>query len=336
MKYWLSILVLCLFVGSTSLFAVTDSITPPPDFPNSITGPTESCVGDTSVFTIDMPISCSAMWYVDGVLQPTSTNELQYIWVTSGTFVVGLDIECDTILFNAGLIEIIVGDIPFEPAQITGDDEICIETTSIYTTEVGEGESCVWKVDGVVQISDSTSMSYYWSEMGDHIIEVSAVNECGIGNPTYLNTLVTSFPVVNLGSDTSIFIGQSLLLDAGNPGSYYLWSTGEITQTISVTETGNYEVTVTNPCGDAWDEIFVDVIVGADNYSDEDCIIFFIDDQLFIENTDYEQVYVYNLKGSLLLSSVVDQEHIISEKGILIIVLISSNGNIIRKKILKN
>lgn len=50
---------------------------------------------------------------------------------------------------------------------------------------------------------------------------------------------------VNLGNDTIIDEGTSIILDAGNPGAVYLWSTGESTQSINVDTTGEYSVTVT-------------------------------------------------------------------------------------------
>ena len=62
-----------------------------------------------------------------------------------------------------------------------------------------------------------------------------------------LSTDFTSLetPVLEFGANTTVC--DETTLDAGNPGSTYLWSTGEITQTISVTESGTYSVTVTNP-----------------------------------------------------------------------------------------
>lgn len=55
-------------------------------------------------------------------------------------------------------------------------------------------------------------------------------------------------PTVNLGPDTSI-CGTSTTLDAGNPGSSYLWNTGAGTQVISVTQSGTYSVAVQDPSG---------------------------------------------------------------------------------------
>ncbi|MCF6172025.1 MAG: GEVED domain-containing protein [Bacteroidales bacterium] len=41
-------------------------------------------------------------------------------------------------------------------------------------------------------------------------------------------------PVIDLGADSSVCGVNTLVLDAGNPGSTYLWSTGETTQTIEI------------------------------------------------------------------------------------------------------
>jgi hypothetical protein len=69
-------------------------------------------------------------------------------------------------------------------------------------------------------------------------------------------------PIVNLGADTTITEGDSLLLDAGNPGAWYLWTTTETTQQIFISETGTYGVTVTddNGCSN-FDDVTVEVLV---------------------------------------------------------------------------
>jgi cyclophilin family peptidyl-prolyl cis-trans isomerase len=50
---------------------------------------------------------------------------------------------------------------------------------------------------------------------------------------------------VNLGADRILPEGDSTVLDAGNPGCAYLWSTGAVSQTIIADTTGNYWVKVT-------------------------------------------------------------------------------------------
>ncbi len=52
-------------------------------------------------------------------------------------------------------------------------------------------------------------------------------------------------PVIELGPDLTVCSTQ--ILDAGNAGSDYEWSTGATTQTIMVDISGTYSVTITNP-----------------------------------------------------------------------------------------
>ncbi len=49
---------------------------------------------------------------------------------------------------------------------------------------------------------------------------------------------------VDLGNDTSIVEGTSIVLNADNPGANYLWSTGATTQTISINADGKFWVSV--------------------------------------------------------------------------------------------
>lgn len=64
---------------------------------------------------------------------------------------------------------------------------------------------------------------------------------------------------VNLGMDTSVCPGAGLVLDAGNPGSTYLWSNGATTQTLLVSVADTFSVLVNDNgfCGAASDSILV-------------------------------------------------------------------------------
>jgi hypothetical protein len=56
---------------------------------------------------------------------------------------------------------------------------------------------------------------------------------------TALSTItVFPFNTVNVGPDTTICSNDYIVLDAGNPGCTYLWSTGATTQTITADSTG--------------------------------------------------------------------------------------------------
>jgi hypothetical protein len=58
---------------------------------------------------------------------------------------------------------------------------------------------------------------------------------------------VHPLPAVDLGADTTVCGG--ITLDAGNPGSIYLWNTTQNAQTIAAGNTGTYSVIVTTSYG---------------------------------------------------------------------------------------
>ncbi len=62
---------------------------------------------------------------------------------------------------------------------------------------------------------------------------------------------------ISLGPDFSICEGESEVLQAGNPGFDYLWSTGEMGNSISIAQAGIYRVTATTPCGVLTDSVQV-------------------------------------------------------------------------------
>ncbi|MCB9021558.1 MAG: PKD domain-containing protein [Chitinophagales bacterium] len=86
------------------------------------------------------------------------------------------------------------------------------------------------------------------SVAGDHTIAtyVDYAGDIDASNDE-IETTVTSLetPTVDLGSNGTYC--DELTLDAGNPGSNYVWSTGATTQEIVITESGTYSVSVTNP-----------------------------------------------------------------------------------------
>ena len=74
-------------------------------------------------------------------------------------------------------------------------------------------------------------------------------------------TVLPPAPTVGLGNDTTICVGQSVVLNAGTQtGNTILWNPGGAsTQTITVNASGEYEVVVSNVCGADSDSVVVTV-----------------------------------------------------------------------------
>ncbi len=84
---------------------------------------------------------------------------------------------------------------------------------------------------------------------GDTVLYVSATFNGCESNRTLASAALGAPPVVNFGSDTSFCESIPLVLNAGNPGGTYIWSTGDSVQSITVTNvSGLYWVEVDHYC----------------------------------------------------------------------------------------
>jgi hypothetical protein len=234
-----------------------------PDNPAPITGDTTVCEYTIHTYYTTVGPYDSCEWKVNGELQSTFAPLLNYSFGASGTYVIEVKAYNNCGISEATALEVQAdGAAPDPPGPIQGPATACEGNTYTYSTTVNPGESCEWSIDGEVQPDTTIAIDIAWEQRGNHQIEVRAVTDCGTGNPTSLNEYVSFIPEVDLGNDTSIYQGETLILDAGNPGAGYLWNTGATSQTLAVSTSGTYSVTVTTGCGDDSDEIDVGVIVG--------------------------------------------------------------------------
>jgi gliding motility-associated-like protein len=83
------------------------------------------------------------------------------------------------------------------------------------------------------------------TDAGNYFVTATTTDGCkSTDSIRVLN--VFSLPQVQLNADTTLCLGQTRVLDAGSGFTDYLWNTGATTQTISVSGTGIYAVTVTD------------------------------------------------------------------------------------------
>jgi hypothetical protein len=263
--------------NSQNLFPPPDSLPPaPPGQAEELTGPALACVGDVSKYSIDVPVACTCQWAVNNVIQPETGSTLTITWAQPGPQTISVVFICaGGQTSDPESLSVSVFETPEQPGPISGDQYVCEYTYHTYSTVVDPSDSCQWTVNGAVQPGYSSSLTYLFSEEGIYHFEVTAYNPCGTSIARTLNVTASSSvpPVVFLGNDTTIMQGQTLILDAGNPGSDYLWSTGATTQTLPINVTGTYSVFVSNSCGTDADTINVSFYVGLNEYvnNNADC-----------------------------------------------------------------
>lgn len=111
-----------------------------------------------------------------------------------------------------------------------------------------------------VQLSAGNAATYLWSNgqtsqniyvttPGNYTVMVSSGAGCSaISLPVTVNFLAPTFSTVSPGGNVLLASGSSLTLTANN-GLAWEWSTGEVTQSITVNSAGDYVVTVTDTAG---------------------------------------------------------------------------------------
>lgn len=132
-------------------------------------------------------------------------------------------------------------DVP--PTLCDGETYEIIPLTNGFTFEWSTG-------DNTESIVVSESATY----------ALTAFNEIGCATMDEVALFFNSLPQINLVEEIVLCDSETAVLDAGNDGVIYTWSTGESSQIIAVTEEGAYSVEVVSEVGcsnTATTEVFV-------------------------------------------------------------------------------
>ena len=172
----------------------------------------------------------------------TNATTQQIIVPTSGTHSVTV-----TNTNNCSASDAVNVQLNSLPVDVLQDVTSC--ATSSVTLDAGNnGSVYLWNTGATTQSIQPTTS-------GTHSVVVTTQQNCS----ATFDAVVTLVPTitVDLGNDTTICLGSSVTIGAGNPGLTYAWSTGATSQTISVPSAGTYSVVVGNGSCTATDAIVI-------------------------------------------------------------------------------
>ncbi len=131
--------------------------------------------------------------------------------------------------------------------NIHGPDSICVNASNVIysiTPDFWSASSYAWFHSNNISVNtfNDSIISLNFSVAGTDTLVIRKNTPCGY----HYDTLYIHVHSVNLdlGADTTICSGASLILNAGSGYSSYLWQDGSINQTYTVNSIGTYSVQV--------------------------------------------------------------------------------------------
>lgn len=127
-------------------------------------------------------------------------------------------------------------------ASISGNPNVCVYNTTLNA--VGSGVAYYWFVNG--QQTENRNTMIYASGNGTYVLKIVDVNGC-VQSSAPVSVITWGEPPIPTISGDIAGCGSATI--TSSPGTSYKWSTGETTQSITVTQSGSYTVKVTNQGG---------------------------------------------------------------------------------------
>ncbi len=202
-----------------------------------------SCI-DFFDLTTNLPISWN--WAFTGATPDTSNdqNPTSICYNTPGVFPVTLiAANCDSTDTITKTDLITVYALP--EIEIDGSTIVCEGTDT--TLKVTGGLNYLWNTGATIDsiIVTPVVMTTY---------TVTGIDNNNCANTDEIVITINYLPSVDLGTDTCIESGETIVLNAGT-GYTYSWCNNSTSQTYTVTEEGNYWVIATNNCGTDVDSV---------------------------------------------------------------------------------
>ena len=213
---------------------VVITVNPLPDATVTLSGPTEFCEGDS--VTISAPAGLTYQWLPNG-----ETSQEITVYGTGTYSVIVTDVnQCSnesvpvtTTMFEQDDVEVVAN----------GPTEFCDGGSVVLTAS--SGSSFVWYPNG------ETTPSITVTQSGIYSVSITDANGCSYASGDSVEVVVNPLPVptITANGPTEFCDEGSVELTSSVADSYFWAPNAETTQSITVTESGVYRVTVTDENG---------------------------------------------------------------------------------------
>lgn len=218
--YWVQVSNECGTTGDTILI----SITPVPAV--DLGDDAFICNGNSLLLTAGTSSGMQYQWQDSSANSTFLVTSGGLYWVSAGN---SCGSDTDSILITEGS----------SPVIDLGDDiSFCLGNSAILSAGGGNYQY-LWSNGTAGSVLQVDSTGTYW---------VQATNSCGTVSDT-VDVAVNPLPVVELGKDSALCIGDTVKLDVTQPGCTYLWQNNSTGPVFYIVSDGNYWVNVTTAYG---------------------------------------------------------------------------------------
>ena len=184
---------------------------------------TTLCMGNSLMLTTPLITGLTYLW------QDNSTGNSLLVNKT-GTYYVKVTDQSDC----SSTDTINVKFNPLPTFNLGNDTSICDGMTLLLTPAVPSNAICLWNNGNTTNTLRVQFPGLYWLQ----------VTSGGCFRRDSINVNYKLNPILKLGNDTTLCEGQTILLDATNTNSTYLWQDGSVSPTYNVSTPGQYSVKV--------------------------------------------------------------------------------------------
>lgn len=253
------------YSGDTTLFSSTNEdglilkMSKPTIRKLSLGNDTTLCEGDSLLLNFDF-------WEGDRFRWSTSDTSKSIFVKKSGNYFLNI--------WNCGRFfsdSIQVTYIP-RPTVDLGADTIACENTGLnLSAMVSAADSYLWNTNDTSQSINSYEAGVHWLKVGNQSV-CYAIDS--------INVLIWEQPHKFAEHDTVLCAKSEFIVDAGNPGSTYKWSTGDSSRKLLVLNNGTYTLTVSNDYCSTEDSISISFL------SEDECLPGIVVPNVFSPNND--------------------------------------------------
>lgn len=257
--------------------------------PPSLIGDTSYCEGDTVFISLANPNGFTGWTGPNGFQSPNNSFVINNADTSNSGYYTA------TFIGNSCVssLTVHIGVNPIPTASIIANSPVCEGNSLAFTSTSVDGGNYQWT--GPDNFSSSLQSNFLNNAdtlmSGWYHLAVSAFGCSGNSDSVYLK--VVPFPVFDLMGDTAFCKGKEITLFAPAGYDTYLWSTGSISNSIKVSESGTYTLTVTNfPDCSRMDNVNVEVTLCDP-----------VENNVFTPNNDsYNDEFYLDLRGATPLN----------------------------------